>query len=163
MKKELNKKERLFCAQYARTGDPRFSAAAAGYAAPGITGFRLLARDDIREGIKNCSARRPALPDEVAAGYRRLAFGGISDCVKLLRSFEQTGADEIEALDLFNISEIKLPKSGGMEIKFFDRLKALEKLENSVQNGGACGSALLRALGEGAENLMHSDGESAEI
>ena len=32
--------------------------------------------------------------------------------------------------DLFNVAEIKRPKEGAMEIKFFDRLKALEKLEN---------------------------------
>ena len=31
--------------------------------------------------------------------------------------------------DLFNVSEIKRVKGGGVEIKFFDRQKALEKLE----------------------------------
>ena len=31
-------------------------------------------------------------------------------------------------MDLFLVSEIKRPKDGSMEIKFFDRLKALEKL-----------------------------------
>ncbi len=36
--------------------------------------------------------------------------------------------EKLPTLDLFNISEIKRVKGGGMEIKFFDRLKALEKL-----------------------------------
>ena len=31
-------------------------------------------------------------------------------------------------MSLFLVSEIKRPKDGSMEIKFFDRLKALEKL-----------------------------------
>ena len=37
-------------------------------------------------------------------------------------------------MDLYCISEIKRPKDGSMEIKFFDRLKALEKL---TQESGA--------------------------
>ena len=35
---------------------------------------------------------------------------------------------KLPSLDLFNVSEIKRPKGGGMEIKFFDRLKAIDKL-----------------------------------
>ena len=31
-------------------------------------------------------------------------------------------------MDLYSVSEIKRPKDGSMEIKFFDPLKALEKL-----------------------------------
>ena len=34
----------------------------------------------------------------------------------------------ISKLDLFNVSEIKRVKGGGVEVKLFDRLKALEKL-----------------------------------
>ena len=40
-----------------------------------------------------------------------------------------------EKLDLFNVSEIKRPKGGGLEIKFFDRLKALEHLEQLCTGG----------------------------
>ena len=57
-------------------------------------------------------------------------------------------------MDFFNISEIKKKKGGDIEIKFFDRLKALEKLqqlcdekdymtENSLYNAiSSCASAL---------------------
>ena len=31
-------------------------------------------------------------------------------------------------MNLFNVAEIKRPKGGGIEIKFFDRLKPLERL-----------------------------------
>ena len=58
-------------------------------------------------------------------------------------------------MDLFNVSEIKRKKNGEMEIKFFDRLKALEKLtditdmsssdeENSIFHAIAKGAAALR-------------------
>ena len=59
-------------------------------------------------------------------GYERLALGKVTDAIKLLYC-ENLSDDEIEKLDLTNISEIKKPKDGAMEIKFFDRLKALEK------------------------------------
>ena len=36
--------------------------------------------------------------------------------------------------DLFNVSEIRRPKDGAMEIKFFDRIRALEKLEAAVDD-----------------------------
>ena len=38
-------------------------------------------------------------------------------------------------------SEIKMPKSGGIEIKFFDRLKALEKLKE-ISHSSSGDSAL---------------------
>lgn len=62
------------------------------------------------------------------SGYRRLAFGKVSDAVKLLFA-ENVTDEELCRGDLFNVAEIKKPKDGAMEIKFFDRLKALEKLE----------------------------------
>lgn len=63
-----------------------------------------------------------------AAGYQRLAFGSICDAISLLYKSDPSKED-LEGMDLFLVSEIKRPKDGSMEIKFFDRLKALE---NSV-------------------------------
>ena len=54
----------------------------------------------------------------------------------------------IEKLDLFNVSEIRRIKGGGVEIKIFDRLKALEKLyelENSLDSRDKA-SGLINAL-----------------
>ena len=65
---------------------------------------------------------------DVTEGFRRLAFGDIQDAVKLLFETEENILSSLPSLDLFNISEIKRQKGGGMEIKFFDRIKALEKL-----------------------------------
>ncbi len=38
--------------------------------------------------------------------------------------------EKISSMDLFNIAEIKRLKDGAVEIKFFDRIRALEKIQN---------------------------------
>ena len=63
-------------------------------------------------------------------GYERLAFGSVADAIKLLY-MDKLDKIELDVMDLFCISEIRRPKDGAMEIKFFDRLRALEKLEQS--------------------------------
>lgn len=98
----------------------------------------------------------------VIAGLKRLAFGSCSDAVYLVFAEELPPPGVIEKLDLFNVSEIKRVKGGGVEIKLFDRQKALEKLfefENAYSDrGNAAGliEALSRqpsAVGGEADNL----------
>lgn len=74
------------------------------------------------------SRRKRITQKEVSDGLRRLAFGEITDAVSLLYESEENIIAKLPSLDLFNVSEIKRPKGGGMEIKFFDRLKAIDKL-----------------------------------
>lgn len=102
----------------------------AGYkTAPGKAALKLADRDDIRAEINRC-AEQAGFRQEVAAGLRRLAFGRGTDALRLLRPEE---TPNVETLDLFNVSEIKQAKNGGLEIKFFDRQKALEKLAELAQ------------------------------
>ena len=75
--------------------------------------------------------KKKTAEEEVRDGLRRLAFGEIHDAVLLLFADESEILEKLGELDLFNISEIKRPKGGGMEIKFFDRIRALEKLKDS--------------------------------
>ena len=56
----------------------------------------------------------------VKKGYETLAFGGIEDAVRLLFC-EDLKPEDLEGLDLYNVAEIRRPRGGGMEIKFFDR------------------------------------------
>ena len=92
-------------------------------------GIKLLARDDIQNEISRLVKSKEKLARTLASvGYQRLAFGNTSDAVSLIFSKEPGEAD-LGSMDLFMISEIKKPKDGSIEIKFFDRLKALEKLE----------------------------------
>lgn len=124
-------KEREFCVCFAETGDAELSARLAGYKlSPRSKGTKLLSRDYILDEIERLIGRKKRLSKALASvGYSRLAFGGISDATSLLYKCNLS-EDEFKELDLFMISEIKKPKDGSLEIKFFDRLKALEKLEN---------------------------------
>ncbi|MDE6149040.1 MAG: terminase small subunit, partial [Ruminococcus sp.] len=63
----------------------------------------------------------------VISGLERLAFGSTNDAVSLIFAEDVTPA-KIRQADLYNVSEIKKIKGGGVEIKFFDRQKAMEKL-----------------------------------
>lgn len=70
---------------------------------------------------------KPPSAELVLAGLERLAFGSANDAVKLMFS-PDISVEELAELDIFNISEINRDKSGGVQIKLFDRQKALEKL-----------------------------------
>lgn len=65
---------------------------------------------------------------QVMAGLERLAFGDSRDAVYLTLREDAPTEEEIMKLDLFNVSEIKRVKGGGVEVKLFDRQKALEKM-----------------------------------
>ena len=95
---------------------------------------------------------------EVTEGYRRLAFGSVADAVKLILSDEPPCESELEKLDLTMVSDIKCPKGGGLEVKFFDRLKALDRL-CELSNAASAGenSDFLCALDRSARALRGDD------
>lgn len=130
-----------------------------GYMFPEKTALKLLRRRDIAEEIARVDKQREATQKDIAIGYRRLAFGCVSDAVRLLFS-DEVSHEEIEKMDLFNISEIKRKKGGDIEIKFFDRLKALEKLEDlwSTQREDE-ESSLFSAIEKGARALRDDNYE----
>ena len=84
-------------------------------------------------------------------GFERLAFGSTADAFRLLMSAGDELPD-VGALDLFNVSEIKKPKDGAMEIKFFDRLKALEQLGNIPESGDSA-AGFYEALTKSADRI----------
>ena len=96
-----------------------------------MCGIRLLTEKRIKDEIAELEGKLAATRAEALCGYRRIAFGNISDAVKLILESDGDRLDA-EKLDLFNVAEIKKPRGGGMEIKFFDRLKALEKNRAAV-------------------------------
>ncbi len=96
--------------------------------------------------------KKKTAQEEVRDGLRRLAFGEIHDAVLLLFADEKEILGKLDELDLFNISEIKRPKGGGMEIKFFDRIRALEKLKDSDNETPAQPLGFYRALEESVKN-----------
>lgn len=153
MMKKLSEREALFCAYAAEGADPRGCAARAGYSvAPSRAAARLLAREDIRSRIKQLQEERQSCA-RVESGLRKLAFGSPADAFKLLLCGDELSPEDIERLDLFTVSDIKRPKGGGLEIKFYDRLKALEKLAALGGGAQAAQSSFAGALLEGARLL----------
>ncbi len=127
-KKDLSAKEWLFCRYFIRTNNAREAAARAGYLLlPEKSGERLLKKDCIKKEIRKMLLAKKLVEKECETGLKRLAFGNITDAIKLILQ-DDISVDDLEKFDLYNISEIKKAKGGGVEIKFFDRLKALEKL-----------------------------------
>ena len=153
-------RRRLFCCWYAVTGDPEGSAVRAGYSREEALP-QALACLRSRCCRKQIAQLRTALSgtDSILAGLRRLAFGSSTDAVKLAFSDELPPPDIISSLDLYNVSEIKRVKGGGVEIRLFDRMKALEKLfelENSF-SGRDMAESLISALAPGEEDDPSED------
>lgn len=150
MAHKITAKEALFCEYYKILRSPREAAARAGYAFPERSGIKLLCRERIREEIN-----RITLPEtEAVDGLRRLAFGSIADAVYLCTCSETVQRNELEKLDLFSVSELKFTKGGGVEVKFFDRIKALDILSSqSAAADGSSAEPFYRALCEGAKSL----------
>ena len=155
--RKLTAKEIRFCENFSESGDFLKAAKAAGYRRDfEKRGRELLMREDIRQEIlKLCDFKKQTSSAFARLGYERLAFGSICDAVSLLY-LEKPSKEELGSMDLYCVSEIKRPRDGSMEIKFFDRLKALEKLEeSSAGNDGEKDktSPLYRAISLGAAAL----------
>lgn len=129
--KKLTKKEIEFCRWYVQLRNPRESALRSGFTIlPEQRALNLLSKDSIRQKIAELENENSADSKLISAGLQRLAFGSVTDAVKLILSARDNTSPDIDSLDLFNVSEIKFTSGKGMEIKFFDRLKALEKLSD---------------------------------
>ena len=82
----------------------------------------------------------------------QLALGKVSDAVSLLFMSSEEALEKLPVLNLMNVSDIKMPKGGGMEIKFFDRLKAMEYLREQTASHAEEGLSFYQALEKSAEN-----------
>ena len=116
----------------------------------------LLSRDEILSEIGRLLDRRLQTARQQAfAGYERIAFGDVTDAVRLLFKGDDFDGD-VSGYDLFHVAEIKRPKEGAMEIKFFDRARALEKLASLSMERESSGS-LYDAIGSVAERSEGDD------
>lgn len=93
-----------------------------------LEGVKLMLDRRVRRQLDALEKLRRQEECDVRAGLERLAFGRSNDAAALAFCEEVTPHMLAQA-DLFNVSEIKRVKGGGVEIKFFDRQKALEKLD----------------------------------
>lgn len=138
MGKKLTKKEAEFCSLAAALGNTVEAAYKAGFTVfPQKKAESLLRKKQISDEIKKIKERN-AKSNEALTGLRRIAFGSVADAVDLAVNFGESA--DTHALDLFSVSEIKYTTGKGVEIKFYDRLKALQQLaelEARQENSGA--------------------------
>ncbi len=163
-KRRLTPKEKLFCMYFVNSADAKQSAIDAGYIKyPTQKALTLLSRSDVADEIATLAKENSRVMSKVArCGYKRLAFGSIADAINLLY-MESPTKKQLQDMDLFMVSEIKKPKDGAMEIKFYDRLKALEKLSDEQEDSNSGTNSLLDALSLGAQNLSHSAGGESDL
>ena len=154
-KQGLSVRERRFCAQYLQLRDEAEAARRAGYAESTAQrrGMELLLRPDIREELSRQEANgAEPLRRKALAGLRRLAFGGSGALLQMVQGEEGVEL-RLGELDPFRVSELKVRRGGDVEVKFYDRQRALEKLWELEEEETGGGNALYEALERSAREL----------
>lgn len=155
-KAELTTRLEDFCQLYLHLGSPGEAARLAGWPGKGCekTGLRLLSDPAVRKRVETLreaerQGKRLARQRESAiSGLCHAALSGCGDALRLLCMDDETLQKQAGNLDLFCVSEIKRQKGGTTEIKFLDRIKALEAVcrltEDLTEESGA--ADLIRAV-----------------
>jgi hypothetical protein len=141
--KPLYTKQRLFCYYMAGMEDPIEAAVRAGYSRKAARRevVRLLDRADVRAEIERCRREaREHRTDTALAGLVRLGLGEVNDVAGLVCRAQPPESEELAMMDLFALSELKKGKDGGLEVKLYDRMKALELLLSHQAGGEEAGS-----------------------
>lgn len=150
MEGKISKKDRLLIFELLRSRNVFDACKRAGVELSAA--FKKLRNKRFKNEMTELDGMLSPLKNEALEGYRKIAFGNANEAVKLIFNDEMKKS-ELENIELFNISEIKRPKGGGLEIKFFDKLKALEKISQltseSDEKSGA--ELLLEKLTEAEE------------
>ena len=146
-KEGLSRREERFCRLYANYRDPERAGTEAGL--PPERCRRLLedarALRKIEEQME--IRRRQAAQQSLAQGLEGLRFSPETDCGGLRRLGQPAREGNAEArFPLANVSEVKLSKDGGVEVKFFDRAKLLEALCAMAGQGGLEQGGLVEAI-----------------
>ena len=150
----MKQKEKDFCRLMTILADPARAAREAGYPNPDKEWPALLERDDIVDEIRRRMKKiRSVYKSTAVCGLYRLAYGDVSDALTLVYS-DYVNEDKLKALDLMCVSEIKKTDKG-IEIKFCDRMKAIEKLNEILGTEEVTGTAsgLLDAMRKSADAI----------
>ena len=75
----------------------------------------------------------------------QLAFGRVNEAAAMAL---RPGEADPMTLDLSAVAELKVTDKGGVELKFIDRVRALEALCNLLEENSGGAEELLRALEE---------------
>lgn len=142
---------KTFALVFSQCCDPKTAAAACGYPPDEAlsAGLSLLSRPYVRKLIEKSFRDRQRLYDCVRSGLEKIAFGQCNDAIKLaFTETESVTQKFIDTLDLSLVSAVKRDKDGGVDLKLYDRQKALEALYELDRTGTSENSAMsfLKAL-----------------
>lgn len=145
-----------FCCCYAKLGNITEAAVMAGHERDNalVWGINILRKKKYNRLTSELRLFFTAeAKSQVMSGLERLAFGDARDAALLVVGDEPPTEEELKKLDLYNVSEIKRVKGGSVEVKLFDRQKALEKMMEYAGSADqrAAAKSLLNALA-GADN-----------
>ena len=159
----MKAREKEFCRLMTVYADPLRAAAEAGYREPKKELPRLLAQDEIADELQRMMKNLRRMYESIAlCGLYRLACGDISDALALLQ-IDTLSCEKLRGLDLTCVSEIKKTDKG-TEIKFCDRVKAIEKLSEllNVRSEGGAPGGLLEAITLSAQALRERGGVNGD-
>lgn len=118
----------------------------------GLVNFTNLLFKSTEKGMRKTARRKKTLQEQIEQGLLDIALGSVSDAISLLFMTEEEIIERLPKLKLINVSEIKRPKGGGMEIKFFDRIKALERLDTDKISDSDSSLSFYEALEKSAND-----------
>ena len=99
------------------------------------------------------AAAEQILREDAIRRLTELAFGRANDAVKLAAALSTGETSELERLELSSVGELKLTDKG-VEIKFIDRVRALEALCGLLGDGSQKDAAeFFRALEDAGEGV----------
>ena len=150
---ERTRQENAFCAAYLRTMDPQRAAEESGC----MDGYSVLRRKAVRERLERMrdAAAGELRREDVLRRLAELAFGRANYAARLAL---RPGETDPERLELSAVSELKVTDKG-VEIKFVDRVRALETLWNLLESGGSGGAEeLYQALEDIAGHMEGANG-----
>lgn len=143
MRHDLSVEKRdAFCRVYLRTLDPDRAALAAGM----DNGWAALRRKDIQAELqrRRDDSRDQLLREDAVRRLAELAFGRANDAAALALSGPDT-RPAVEGLDLSAVSELKVSDKG-VEVRFLDRIRALEALCGLLDQDGDGAVSFFQAL-----------------
>lgn len=157
--KKLTNTEKSFCRLYAESGDPRLAAREAGVKDPDRAGALLFRDEMIDEIVRILKRRREMMLLLCENAMMRIVMSPAADALRLARG-EIAFRDDAE---LRGVSEYKCTDKGS-EVRFFDKVKAFEKLCDLIElERDSSESGLLSALTMGARALENSGDDQGAV
>ncbi len=139
---------KTFCRAYLQTLNPDRAAACAG----ADDGWDMLRRKDVQAELQRMrdDSRDQILREDAARRLAELAFGRANDAAALALSGPGQ-CPSVDKLDLSAVSELKVTDKG-VEVKFLDRIRALEALCGLLDQDGGGAASFFQALEAAADD-----------